>query len=429
MILAVASILTACADGTAPSAVDQSGPHFLRWAPTSAPQFEAVGAAAQGSAFVGGSPLFSLMGSSAPVAVDQASSATANASTLRWSHTVGTGTNRHLLVGVSIRGAKNTVTGVTYAGRALAFQGAQNNHDDAVRVEMWSLNAPPSGTATVSVTLSGGAKAVGGAVSFTGVDPVAPLGAFTAVGGTDNTVNPAVALGTSVGDGMAMAVVSLEGSAGTLTPASGQTSQYARFYGTSGGDAAGAASTVSSASSVTMAWTKSGKAKWAIGAAVLNRAPVLAPAVDRYTASFWAKRGQSRSLQINYVSDGGSSPFLRFVASDPTYVPGRGTLAVGDSVLITVTVDSLMVAAHFEPSGMQFGTPSTLTFWYGGVGGDLNGDGLVNATDANIETQLLGMWYQATPTSPWTPIASTRSLTEKWFSIPVVHFSGYAVSW
>jgi hypothetical protein len=87
------------------------------------------------------------------------------------------------------------------------------------------------------------------------------------------------------------------------------------------------------------------------------------------------------------------------------------------------------VAAHFEPSGLQFGAPSALTLWYGGIEGDLNGDGVVDGTDATIESQLLGMWYQDSSTNTWSPLFSARSSTEKWVAADVPHFSEYAISW
>ncbi|MDH5234979.1 MAG: hypothetical protein OEW77_08455, partial [Gemmatimonadota bacterium] len=279
------------------------------------------------------------------------------------------------------------------------------------------------------VSLSGGAKVVGGAVSFTGVDPQTPLGSFTAVGGSDNTIDPYLSLGSTVGDGLAFAVVATEGSAGSLTPSSGQVGEYVRFYGSSGGDVAGAAGVASGAAATSMSWTKSGKAKWSIGAVVLRRAPSTGTGVDTYQASFWAVRGKSRTLQINYISGGTASPYLRFTASDPKYVPGRGTLAMGDSVLITVTLDPSMIGAEFEPAGLTFGTPSSLTYWYGVLGGDLNGDGVVDNADAYIAQQSLGMWYRASATSAWTAMASTASALDMSVSSGVEHFSEYAVSW
>src|SRR5207247_10564708 len=64
--------------------------------------------------------------------------------------------------------------------------------------------------------------------------------------------------------------------------------------------------------------------------------------LDQYQVSFWAVRGESRSVQINYSSssDNQTHPFLLLTTTDPQFVPGVGELAMGDSLLITVTVDT-----------------------------------------------------------------------------------------
>jgi hypothetical protein len=152
------------------------------------------------------------------------------------------------------------------------------------------------------------------------------------------------------------------------------------------------------------------------------------PSVSTYKASFWAVRGKTRGLQINYVSNGGKFPFMGFTTTDPIYVPGRGNLALGDSVLITVSVDSTKFAVYFAPSGLQFGTPAALTLFYGGLAGDLNGDGVVNSTDASVEANLR-MYTQAKPGGAWTPVPAIQSSVLKSISTIVPHFSGYGVSW
>jgi hypothetical protein len=153
--------------------------------------------------------------------------------------------------------------------------------------------------------------------------------------------------------------------------------------------------------------------------------------LDRYTASFWAVRGQPRAVQINYRSFTGdtSSPFLQFTNVDPAYVPGVGALAPGDSVLITVAVDSVNIKVTFEPTGLLFDTPAQLLISYGGAGGDLNGDGVVDQTDAYIEAQLLGMWYREGTDALWSKIDASQSIDTKSFTVALYHFSEYAVSW
>src|SRR5258708_27651644 len=115
--------------------------------------------------------------------------------------------------------------------------------------------------------------------------------------------------------------------------------------------------------------------------------------LDQYQVSFWAVRGESRSVQINYSSaiDTDTHPFLVLTTTDPQFVPGVGELAMGDSVLVTVSVDTTKIGVKLEPSGLQFGEPAQLKIWYDGAGGDLNGDGVVDSKDAAIEAQVLGL--------------------------------------
>jgi len=151
--------------------------------------------------------------------------------------------------------------------------------------------------------------------------------------------------------------------------------------------------------------------------------------LDRNTATFWAVRGEPRTVQINYLSATGdtSAPFLRLTITDPVYVPGIGDLAPGDSVEVTVTIDPSAIKVSLEPTGTLFGDPSQLQISYGGADGDMNGDGVQDGTDATIEQQLLGMWYSEGGAA-WTKIPATQSLADKSFTAALAHFSLYAVS-
>jgi hypothetical protein len=158
-------------------------------------------------------------------------------------------------------------------------------------------------------------------------------------------------------------------------------------------------------------------------------AALLGPSVDKYLVSFWSVNGKDRTIQINYLSNGKSSPYLRFSTKEPAWAPAVGEIAKGDSILITVIVDPTIVGATFLPAGLKFKSPSTLQIWYGGVGGDLNGDGLVNADDATIERKLLGMSYRENIFKPWELIPYKKNTIEKWTWAEIYHFSEYAVSW
>ena len=152
--------------------------------------------------------------------------------------------------------------------------------------------------------------------------------------------------------------------------------------------------------------------------------------LDQYQVSFWAVRGESRAVQINYSSsiDNQTHPFLVLTTTDPQFVPGVGELAVGDSVLITVSVDTSKIGVTFEPSGLQFGAPAQLKIWYGGAGGDLNGDGVADSTDAAIEAKLLGLWYREDGSEPWTKLGASQSIDEKSFTYALPHFCEYEIA-
>ena len=75
--------------------------------------------------------------------------------TVSWSHTVGSGSNTILIVGVSQGGPSITVSTVTYGGTPLTFIVHKNSVSDNVRAEMWYLLNPHPGTATIQVTFAG----------------------------------------------------------------------------------------------------------------------------------------------------------------------------------------------------------------------------------------------------------------------------------
>ena len=152
--------------------------------------------------------------------------------------------------------------------------------------------------------------------------------------------------------------------------------------------------------------------------------------LDQYQVSFWAVRGESRSIQINYSSsiDSDTHPFLTLTTTDPQFVPGVGELAMGDSVLITVSVDTSKIGVSLEPSGLVFGEPASLTINYGGAGGDLNGDGVADSTDSQIEAKLLGLWYREDQGDQWSQVGASHSIDDKSFTYALPHFCEYAIA-
>lgn len=162
-----------------------------------------------------------------------------------------------------------------------------------------------------------------------------------------------------------------------------------------------------------------------------------APVLDDYAVSFWAVKGQTSRVQIHWLEPSGDTtiahPYLDFVV--PAWAlataPNGAWISGGDSVLITITVDTTAMVTHFGPSGLTFkeSNPALLQYWYTGAGGDLNDDGVVDQADADIEATLLDLWESPGTSSTWAPIWAEHSLTEDWFKAGVGHFSGFAVAY
>src|SRR5437870_974588 len=179
-----------------------------------------------------------------------------------WLHTTS-GTNRALLVGVSWSNGV-TPTSVTYAGTAMTSIGSVFNGTSA-RVQLFYLlesALPASGTSnTVSVTLSSNAgQLVVGAVTLRGVNQTTPVGTLASATGTSAT--PSVNAASNAGETVIDTFFTADDHVPTVS--GGQTQQW--NPGGTQGSGWGAGSTKPGASSVTMSWTTTLSAAWAIGA-------------------------------------------------------------------------------------------------------------------------------------------------------------------
>ena len=133
-----------------------------------------------------------------------------------------------------------------------------------------------------------------------------------------------------------------------------------------------------------------------------------APSIANPVVSFYAKKGEDRSVQMVYHLAAGqkdSTVFidLRVPARALAYRPDGTPFAAGDSVLITITlVDPTRLIADFEPTGLRFSPdrPAHLKISYAEADSDLNGDGTVNATDRRLTSQLR-IWGQESAGDPW----------------------------
>lgn len=198
---------------------------------------------------------------------DSNSTYQAASSSYSWNHTC-TGSNRYLVVGVSMLSLAQTVTALTYNGVAMTFLGAQNSVSGAARVEMWGLIAPSTGSNTIAVTLSGSIASEANATSFTGVDQTTPTEGFnsaqaTNVGAADATVNVTV----STTQAFVIDQVATDDTAITVGA-----KQISRNNVTgAGGSGASSTEGPSAPATVTMSWTNvAALATWSIAAVALR---------------------------------------------------------------------------------------------------------------------------------------------------------------
>jgi hypothetical protein len=200
-------------------------------------------------------------------AVDyKSNSTTSGSSSLTISNVAVSGSNRLLLVGVSIEDAGEAVSSITWNGSEALAHDNRIVDGTSARVEIWKLVAPTAGTYNVVInfdqSLSG--DAIAGAVAFTGVDQATPLGSFVSDSG--NATSASVAIPCSSTDDLAFAVVATE----DKTPGSfsGDTEYWNASPGTSyGAGGVGAGTTPTK----TLSWSFA-RDKMAIGGVAVKPA-------------------------------------------------------------------------------------------------------------------------------------------------------------
>jgi hypothetical protein len=167
---------------------------------------------------------------------------------------------------------------------------------------------------------------------------------------------------------------------------------------------------------------------------ILQQSPT-APPLETYQVSFWAYRGVETTVTVNYQPAPGESvgqPFLRLDIPQHGLKAGADGMKLnpGDSVAMTLTIDPVSFSVDFQPSGVLFSKhfPATLTMWYENANPDLNGDGVVDATDQTLAQQLT-IWNYAVTKQAWLRLSSTNDPTQARVSIALYHFSQYAMSW
>jgi uncharacterized repeat protein (TIGR01451 family) len=251
-------------------------------------------------------------------------------------------------VGVSIRGDR-TVAGLTYAGQGLVLLGARSNGSYQARVEIWYLLAPPTGTAAVTVNLSGKAQFAAGCTSFTGVLQADPLGPFFSSASTGQGLdNPTIAMTSATGE-VALDVVAVEGSNQSLVTGAGQTELWNDAFG---GPITTAASIQPGAANLTAFWNKTKKGRWAMAATSIRPAVVAELALTKTVSAATARPGETLIYTMMHTNIGPVDVFPTFT-TDP--IPANTDYQVGSAEFFVETSGITASIEFSDDGGASYG--------------------------------------------------------------------------
>ena len=214
---------------------------------------------------------------------------------LTFSHTVGTATNRIIVVGVQLRidsgtgnpGATTRVTGITFNGTALTclVALADNNSGSCgnsasgtsgfLRSEIWYLLNPTSATANIVVSVNNSTVLGAGSTSYSGVASAATGGSAASNNGITGTATATLGPITTPANGLVVDSLAVPRSTTTVTATgTGHTkltdvsdTATANFHvrGLVGQD---------TTANPTVTWSLSPNSPWSIVAAVLTPSPI-----------------------------------------------------------------------------------------------------------------------------------------------------------
>ena len=160
------------------------------------------------------------------------------------------------------------------------------------------------------------------------------------------------------------------------------------------------------------------------------RLSATAPALQATTVSFYAKKGEDREIRLRFQN---GEDYLRFrvFANSLAQRPDGSAFATGDSIQITITItDPTRLVADFQPAGLKFSTstPARLQFEFGECDKDLNGDGVINATDTAL-VPLISTWRQEAANAPWVKVGSVVEVEINEVQADIAGFTGYALAY
>src|SRR3989344_5537130 len=284
---------------------------------------------------------------------------------ITWSHTVGQGSNRVLVVGVYIRGLGNspTVSGITYNGAA--FTKVDDGTHGAVRVEQWYLLNPDTGANNVVVSFSAASEGtrITGAVSLHGLVQAAP----EATNSTNTSATSISTDVTTVSDGAIVvdAVGHRNETDQDITPGANQTERMELAPDT-GNLMAMSTEAQPTAGATTMSWSGDVSHDWAIVASAFRSSATFNTIADNFTVSAWVNPSSSiatkalavKNDEMRLVTDASGNPLCQIHngSSWQTAATSSVALSLGSWQHVLCTYDQTDLKVYIN--GMQTASQS-----------------------------------------------------------------------
>jgi hypothetical protein len=338
---------------------------------------------------------------------------TATGSSITFSHTSGTSANRLLLVGISWNcgTTDRTISSVTWNGQALTEVKTQlgYNSTNPRYSAIYRLINPASGvTGNVVVTFSGAVSngAIAGAANFANVDQTTPLGSPVGAGSASSETTATVNLTSLLGTELIFDNVFMGSSATdtTLTAGANQTSLWSVNGYTGSGNfnnIAGASTEQASGSSVTMSWTVSTAARWAI-AAVPIRPVGSGPAPVSFSGTELLGQPTNNSMAVKVIPDAAVTLRCQYSTSpggSPNPYSNTSTVAATAGTPATVTMSGLTANTKYyyrvqysSDGGTTWTSRSEHSFWTQRAAGSTFTFDITSDSHINIQLGNTSNW-------------------------------------
>ncbi len=286
---------------------------------------------------------------------------------LSWSHTVASGSDRVMYVTLAIDGLGASVSSVTYGGVALTQVGrTTGNH----AVEIWRLVSPTVGTGTIAVSLGATTDIKGGAVVYNGVDTSDPNGSYFSATGTSTTASVTV---TSQTNDVVLDITNWDNNPSGYTIGAGQSSVWSLTNTAH----RGIATTEAGAASVTMSSTVSASNQWEMGAISIRALPNVIVTASNDSFSISEDTATSIDPRTNDTDgDGNSKTIIDYTT------PSSGSLSyTGDGTLTYTPTSNYNGTTSFQYLTIDSGVNATHFWGLNGNGTDTIGGNTATATN------------------------------------------------